>query len=53
MGVTVVRHKVNATVKNETSGKSRFGMQPSDEKLNKLQVDLLGSTRSNNVLENR
>ena len=52
IGATV-RHKVNNATKNESSAKSRFGMRPSDEKLNKLQVVLQGTIKTNDDLANR
>ena len=50
---TTARQKIGNKTRNETSQKSRFGIRPSDEKLNKLQVDLLGTIKSPSDLTNR
>ena len=47
------RNKVNNATKNESSAESRFGMRPSNEKLNTLQVVLHGTMKTNDDLANR
>jgi len=46
------KHKIYNTTRNESSTRSKFGMRPSDEMLNKLQVDLQGSIRAKHGKEN-
>ena len=52
MGATVRQNVSNAT-RNESLTKPGFGMRPSDEQLNKLQVVLQGAMKTNDDLTNR